>query len=406
MFTLIENGEIYKPEYAGKGSVLLMRNQILKVGDVSRKAVEATGIEVDVVDATGCIVTPGFIDPHQHLLGGSGEKGFASQTPEISASEIVTAGITTVVGCLGADTTMKTLPGLLAKVKGLKEEGLNAFMWSGGYTMPPTSITHTVRDDVMFIEEVIGAGEIAIADERSSQPTAHELARLVHDVHLGGMLSNKSGVTHIHVGEKESGLKVLQEVLDKHNVQGEWLYATHISRSEKLMLDAIELAKNGSFVDIDTVEDGLHSCIRFYMEHTGWEEKLTVSSDASITSPHNLFDQVRSCVVDEKIPLGVMLPLVTSNTADALKLDIKGRLEVGKAADALVLTKEGFEIREVISCGRRMVKDGQLNFNEKFLDDSNRRIILEGLKATNGNSHMPKPSAPGEVRGSKIETFA
>jgi beta-aspartyl-dipeptidase (metallo-type) len=73
-------------------------------------------------------VTPGFIDPHEHLLGGSGEEGFATQTPEISVSEIICAGITTVVGCLGVDTTMKTLPGLLAKAKALKEGGLNAFI--------------------------------------------------------------------------------------------------------------------------------------------------------------------------------------------------------------------------------------------------------------------------------------
>lgn len=387
MFTLIENGEVYSPKFAGKGSVLLTKNQILKIGDVSRTAVEALGIEVDVIDATGCMITPGFIDPHEHLLGGSGEEGFSSQTPEISVSEIVTAGITTVVGCLGSDTTMKTLPGLLAKVKGLKEEGLNAFMWSGGYTMPPTAITHTVRDDILFIDEVIGAGEIAIADERSSEPTAQELARLVHDVHLAGMLSQKSGATHVHVGEEENGLKLLRELIEKHNVAAEWIYATHISRSEKLMLEAIELAKNGSFVDIDTVEGGLADCIKFYMEHTGWEEKLTISSDAAVTSPHNLFHEVRSCIVDHKIPIETMLPLVTSNTATVLKLEQKGRLAVGKAADALVLTKQGFEIREVISCGRRLVKEGELNFKEKFLEKSNRKVVLEGAKAgDNGNS--------------------
>src|SRR5215218_1411147 len=155
MFTLIENGDVYGPEPLGRVSVLLGGGTIMKIGEVDRAALDKLELPVDVIDAKGCIVTPGFIDPHQHLLGGSGEKGFASQTPEISASEIVTAGITTVVGCLGADTTMKTLPGLLAKVKGLKEEGLNAFMWSGGYNMPPTSITNTVRDDVMFIDEVI-----------------------------------------------------------------------------------------------------------------------------------------------------------------------------------------------------------------------------------------------------------
>ncbi len=403
MFTLIENGELYDPQPVGKGSVLMAKNQILKIGEIPRSAVESIGVEVDVIDASGCIVTPGLIDPHQHLLGGSGEEGFASQTPEISATEIVSAGITTVVGCLGADTTMKTLPGLLAKVKGLKEEGLNAFMWSGGYTMPPTAITKSVRDDIMFIEEVIGAGEIAIADERSSEPTAHELARLAHDVHVAGMLSKKSGVTHVHVGEEEDGLKLLREVIEKHNVSAEWLYATHISRTEKLMLEAIDLAKNGSYVDIDTADEGIVDCIKFYMEHTGWEEKLTISSDASIKSPHNLFNEVRSCIVDHKIPIETMLPLVTSNTAAALKLTIKGRLKEGMAADALVLTKEGFEIREVISCGRRLVKDGQLAFHEKFLDDSNREIALAGRKA-NGNS-APGKFAPGDSGTARAESF-
>src|SRR5829696_8222158 len=200
MFTLIENGEIHAPEYLGRRSVLMAKNQIFKVGEIDRRTVEGLGVEVDVIDAGGCIVTPGFIDPHQHLLGGSGENGFASQTPEISATEIVAAGITTVVGCLGVDTTMKTMPGLLAKAKALKEEGLAAFIWSGGYNVPPTSITTDVRDDILFIEEVIGAGEIAIADERSTEPDFHELAHLVHDAYVGGMLSRKSGRTHFHVG--------------------------------------------------------------------------------------------------------------------------------------------------------------------------------------------------------------
>jgi beta-aspartyl-dipeptidase (metallo-type) len=393
MFTLIENGELYTPKPVGRQSVLMARNQIFKVGDISRSAVEALGVEVDVIDASDCLITPGLIDPHQHLLGGSGEEGFASQTPEISASEIVTAGITTVVGCLGADTVMKTLPGLLAKVKGLKEEGLNAFMWSGGYNMPPTSITGSIRDDVMFIEEVIGAGEIAIADERSSEPTTQELARLVHDVHVGGMLSKKAGVTHVHVGEEEDGLKLLRDLIEKHDVAGEWLYATHIARSEKLMLEAIELAKNGSFVDIDTADEGIADCIKFYMRHTGWEEKLTISSDASITSPHNLFREFRTCILDHEIPIETMLPLVTSNTAAALKLDIKGKLEPGAAADALVLTKDGLEIRDVISCGRRLVKDGKLAFVEKFLHESNRSIVLHGQK--NGHQTPPMMAVPG-----------
>jgi hypothetical protein len=64
---------------------------------------------------------------------GSSEKGFAAHTPEISVSKIVAARITSAaVGCLGADATVKTLPGLLAKVKGFKEGGPNPYPWSTG----------------------------------------------------------------------------------------------------------------------------------------------------------------------------------------------------------------------------------------------------------------------------------
>ena len=408
MFTLIENGDVYSPEPMGRCSVLLAYDKIVKIGEIPLDYVKALGVEIETVDASGCYVTPGLIDPHQHLLGGSGEKGFASQTPEISASEIVSAGITTVVGCLGADTTMKTFPGLLAKVKGLKEEGLNAYMWSGGYNVPPKSITSSVRDDIMFIEEVVGCGEVAIADERSMGPTAQELSRLVHDAHVGGMLSGKAGVTHFHVGTGEDRLALLRELIDKHVVSPEWLWATHITRSEKLMREAIELAKNGSWVDIDTVDENLAECVKFYLEHIGWEEKLTVSSDASITSPQNLYNEIRNCVLEAGIPLQTVLRFVTSNPAAVLKLDIKGTLEPGKAADILVMTKSGMELREVISLGRRLMKEGRISFSEKFLKDSNRKVTLEGGKSDEkpGEKAVPPSQFASEkTRTAYVESF-
>src|SRR4051812_15682413 len=140
MLILIENGEVYASERCGPASVLLAGERVLKVGDVDRRALDRLADDYDVIDAPGCVVTPGLIDPHEHLLGGSGESGFSSQTPEIFLSEIVTAGITTVVGCLGVDTTMKTLPGLLARAKALREEGLTAYLWTGGYNVPPTTV--------------------------------------------------------------------------------------------------------------------------------------------------------------------------------------------------------------------------------------------------------------------------
>src|SRR3954451_17639711 len=177
MLTLIKDGQVYDPNPLGPSSVLLVDGKIGRIGKIDYDDLKKTGLDIEVIDAEGCLVTPGLIDPHEHLLGGSGESGFSTQSPEISLSEIVSCGITTVVGCLGVDTTMKTLPGLLAKAKGLKEEGINAFIYSGGYNVPPTTITSSIRDDLLFIDEVIGAGEIAIADHRSTQPKIDELAR-------------------------------------------------------------------------------------------------------------------------------------------------------------------------------------------------------------------------------------
>jgi beta-aspartyl-dipeptidase (metallo-type) len=380
MLTLIENGEIYAPEPHGKNSILLAGEKILKIGKIHRRVVESLDVELDVIDASGCLVTPGFIDPHEHLLGGSGEKGFATQTPEIYPNEIVSAGITTVVGCLGVDTTMKTMAGLLAKAKALNEEGLSAFLWSGGYDVPPTTITDSVRNDIMFIEEVIGAGEIAIADERSTDPQPHKLARLASDTHNGGMLSKKAGVTHFHVGEGKERLQPLRDLIDNFSINPEWLYPTHITRSEALMKEAIELGKRGAFVDIDTVDEDLPKWFKFYLDNGGLPEKLTISTDASITSPGNLLTQIRHCVIEHKFSIEQVLACVTANTAQVLKLEQKGRLEAGKDADVLILDKKSLELREVICSGRRLFKDGAIAFKEAFLQKSNRDVKLKGAK--------------------------
>src|SRR5215212_7117388 len=265
MVVVIENGEVFTPAAIGKADLLVVGDTIQKVGAINREALARLELETEFVDAGDCFVAPGLIDPHEHLLGGSGESGFSSQTPELHLTEIASAGITTVVGCLGVDTTMKTLPGLLARAKALKEEGLSAYIWSGGYNVAPTTMMSSIRDDVLFIEEVIGAGEIAISDQRSTDPTAHELARLVNDTYVGGTLSQKAGVTHFHVGEGEGRLQLLRQLLDEFNAPPETLYPTHVERSEKLMDEAIELTRRGCFVDIDTVNEDLQKWLTYYL---------------------------------------------------------------------------------------------------------------------------------------------
>ena len=381
MLTLIENGEVFAPEPLGRRSVLLVDGRIGKIGEVDRRALDALGIEHEVIDAEGCVVAPGLIDPHAHLLGGSGESGLSTQTPMVFLSELVTYGVTTVVGVLGVDTTMKTMAGLLARVKGLKEEGLGACMWSGGYNVPPTTVMRSIREDMLFIDEVIGAGEVAIADPRGLCPSPREIAKLVLDTHVGGLLSGKAGVTHFHVGEHPQRLKRLREVLDgDFAVEASMLYPTHVERSPQLMDEAIELVKRGAQVDVDVVEEDLHRWVRYYLEHGGDPARLTISSDSGASAPRLLYEQLCKSVVERKLPLELMLRLATANTADVLKLRSKGRLAQDKDSDVLVLRRGSLEIVHVIARGKRMVDDGRLVVEERFTPTTNRRIDIRGTK--------------------------
>ena len=144
------------------------------------------------------------------------------------------------------------------------------------------------------------------------------------------------------------------------------------------MREAIELSRRGAFVDVDTVEEDLPKWLRFYLDHGGDAGRLTASSDASITGPHHLYSQVAACVVEHGFAVEQALRLVTSNTADVLKLEAKGRIEPGKDGDLLVLKKGSLEIKHVIAGGRLMIRDGPLVKREAFLKDSDRVISLSG----------------------------
>ncbi|MFN7945319.1 MAG: beta-aspartyl-peptidase [Blastocatellia bacterium] len=379
--TLIEHGEVYAPEPRGCLSVLLAGERIARMGAADARAIERAGFEISLIDASGCVVTPGLIDPHEHLLGGSGEKGFSTQTPEITFSEIISAGITTVVGCLGTDTTTKTMPALLAKAKALREEGMSAFIWSGGYNVPPVTLTGSVRTDMLLVDEVIGAGEIAIADYRSTQPTTEELARLVSDVTVGGLLSGRAGVTHFHTGDGKHRLRQLRELIERYDIEPRCLYPTHVERHRELLREAAAFTQFRAYVDIDTCAEDLPEQLQCFIEAGGDLTRLTVSSDAAISSPHTLTAQVRACVTTHRHPLEKILPLVTVNTAEVLSLKRKGRLEPGFDADVLVWRRETMELKDVFARGTQMVSDGRLMVSEKFLAESNRRISLYGQKS-------------------------
>ncbi|MDP9193516.1 MAG: amidohydrolase family protein [Acidobacteriota bacterium] len=343
---IIENGDVYTPSPRGKTTIVVAGGRIEKIGDVSASDLRA--LDPQVIDATGCIIVPGLIDGHIHLIGGSGEKGFASATPGISARELLAAGTTTVVGLLGTDTTTKTLPSLLAKVKALRAEGMNALMWTGGYDA--RSLTGNVRDDIVLIEEIIGAGEIAIADRRGAHFDARSLARLASDCFVAGTLTGKAGVLHMHTGELSSRLSIVREMLEL-GIPAASLHPTHVNRNPELFAEAIELTRRGVTVDLDLVDEDLADWLRRY---DGDRSMLTISTDAPIGRVASLLEQIVIVVRENVFSIEEAFALATRNPARVLKLNDVGEIAEGKRADLLMLDANTLELREVIAGGQRV----------------------------------------------------
>ena len=112
-------------------------------------------LEVEVTDLDGARLVPGLIDAHTHLTGGGGEAGPSTRVPPLALSQITHAGVTSVIGLLGTDDLTRTPQNLLSQVMGLREEGLSAWCYTGGYHVPVVTLTGSARSDIVNLEPVI-----------------------------------------------------------------------------------------------------------------------------------------------------------------------------------------------------------------------------------------------------------
>ena len=167
MVTIIRNAKVYQPEYAGVKDLLILGGTIAAVGE-HLKADFGGSVEVREIDGEGLAAVPGFIDSHEHILGGGGEGGFHTRTPEASLKDLICNGITTVVGCIGTDGIGRDMAALLAKAHALENEGITTYTYTGSYQVPVRTLTDSLMKDIMMLDKVIGVGEIAISDHRSS----------------------------------------------------------------------------------------------------------------------------------------------------------------------------------------------------------------------------------------------
>jgi len=378
VFTLIKEGNVYAPEPRGTRDILvvgriiaLMAEQIKLTGD----------FEVQVISARDKLVLPGFVDLHVHLLGGGGEGGFWTRTPDIALSPIALAGVTTLVGCLGTDDVSRHPETLLAKANQLEEEGVSAYIYTGSYQLPPPTITGSVRKDVALIPKVIGVGEIAISDHRSSQPTFEELARVAAEARVGGMIGGKAGLVHFHVGGGRRMLDPLFRLVKETEIPIGQFLPTHVNRTRELFEQAIDFARMGGNIDL-TVQGSnpffpiaTADALRMALAAEVSLDQITLSSDSNGSMPifdeqgkmtgiavgeiQNLYAEWKN-LAKEGFALEDLTKMVTSNPARRAGLfREKGSLDRGKDADILILNGD-FSLESVMAKGRLLVHERQV----------------------------------------------
>ncbi len=372
MIKIIKNANVYSPEPIGKCDILILGDRIAHL-DANIKAPTGLG-EVEVVDVKGATVIPGFIDQHVHIIGGGGEGGPATRTPEIQLSQITTNGVTTVVGCLGTDGTTRHMYSLLAKARALEIEGITTFIYTGAYEVPTRTITENVRNDLILIDKVIGVGEIAISDHRSAQPDLGDIRKLAAEARVGGMLGGKPGLVHFHVGGGPRGIQPIFDILETSELPITMFTPTHMNRNPELLAQGARFAKAGGKVDITAGPEAYKGIMRLLNEFNVSINHITISSDGNGSLPKfdaggNLIglgvgsvrtnlETWRDVMVKGHVPMEEALKLLTTNVAGNLNLQgKKGCIAVGADADLVELTDD-LEVNRVWARGRLMVKEG------------------------------------------------
>ncbi|MDA0708960.1 MAG: amidohydrolase family protein [bacterium] len=370
-WTHIKNAHVYAPEDRGMAHVVLWNGLIVSVGPDAAPPVDA---DVHTVEAEGCPLLPGLIDPHAHIMGASGVGGPTNRTPDQPISRLTLAGITTVVSPLGTDSLSRTLANLLMRAEAATAEGVSAYAYTGGWAAPVPTLMGDAMSDITFLARVVGI-KVAIAEAMAPPVSVDQLAHYGHAAVIGGRLVNKQAVLHAHIGDRIEGLQPLWAAGKQCGLPLDRFVATHVNRNPALLEMAAEYAKAGGSIDVTgqiRIDRGYKlatsaaEAIAKLLDAGAPFERITLSSDSGgafrsgdesrfrMAEPDSLWQTVRR-LQQMGFSHTQIASVASRHAADLLGLSHKGRIASAADADVLLLSPDG-DLNCVWSRGRLMVE--------------------------------------------------
>ncbi len=377
---LIKNGTIQSPYPMGKMDILVAGNKIIAIdSNISEHSVKTLDKDAAIIDANLHWITPGLIDTHIHFNGAGGENGPQFRTPPLQLSSLIRAGITTAVAPMGTDGFSRSLRELLAKSRGLENEGITTYIYTGSYSFPSVSITDNIITDIVLIDKIIGT-KIALSDHRSSHLTVEELRRVTSDTRVAGLIAGKAGKVEVHMGSEEQGLTLIEKAVEGTEIPLTQLRPTHVNRNRNLFNQTIDFCAKGGVADITTSMNdaavATSECFDQILNSKAPLSQFTLSTDGNGSMPvfndagdlvrmgtgevSTLLTALRDIIANDKNSINDVLPLVTENAAKRLNLEKKGTLKTGNDADILIFSPSNLELQYVVSQGRIMMQEGEL----------------------------------------------
>jgi beta-aspartyl-dipeptidase (metallo-type) len=381
---LIKESEVFAPKPLGKKDILIIGDKIARIDNsISCKTLKAAAFNIKVINGKNCFAIPGFIDQHLHFNGAGGEGGPLYRTPPLQLSTLLEAGITTAVGLLGTDGSTRSLRELYMKSCSLELEGLTTKIFTGSYQIPSPVLTSDITTDLALIEKVIGL-KIAYSDHRSSHSSIEKLKEVISQSRIGGIISGKSGVVMIHIGEGPSRLKPLLNVINDTDIPIQQLAPTHLNRSEQVLEESIEYAKQGGYIDLSagvSKKYGFSTAVNpaeavpILFQEGIPENIITMSSDGNgvmtiidpvtgnkkpLMAPVGALLEEFVKIISSGIPLESAIRITSTNVADHLCLFSKGRIREGKDADIILFDENSLSIQSMVVKGEISIANGQL----------------------------------------------